>query len=541
LTLFERLVSCVLPRTEVSSPFASGMPRRLALAVASGLLLVLSFPKFGHGIVVFFAPVPLFVALSGVKPFRGFLLAYVTGVVSSVGLLYWTALVVIQFGGLPVFVAGAAMVLLCLVIGLFTGVVGWSVAALGSRWGGRALFAAPVFWVAMEMVRIHAFWEFPWCLVGYALHDHPCLIQIAALGGVPLVSLFIVTVSACLAHGVVAEKRQERLVALSLGPGLVLLVLAFGVWRMGQPVAEAGRIRVGLVQASIRQEMKWEPSLAWDHMGRHLRLTDEAASQGARLIVWPESSVPFSFDTHLPTGDLMRQTTRRLGAHIVFGNDDRGRLPQGRDLYHVGAKMVGPDGALELRYHKMYLVPFGEYVPMQRLLTLGGRFSARLVENVAEFSPGTKPVVGRIDGHPLGVSICYEAIFPSLARAFVSNGAELLVNITNDGWYGRTSAPYQHLAMARFRAVETGRYLVRAANTGITAVVDPRGRIVAKTALFDETVLVADVPWTRGTTPYSSFGDVFGWASVGLGTVLSAMVLLGRRDSRASVERQVLR
>ena len=142
----------------------------------------------------------------------------------------------------------------------------------------------------------------------------------------------------------------------------------------------------------------------------------------------------------------------------------------------MGAKMLDPQGAVVLRYHKMRLVPFGEYVPIQSVLTLGGRFSAKLVREVGEFTPGQEYAVGPVDGHPISAFICYEAIFPDLVREFAGGGAQLLVNITNDGWYGRTSAPYQHFAMAKFRAVENERYLVRAANTGITAVVDPHGR-----------------------------------------------------------------
>jgi len=503
--------------------------RRFTLAAVSGVLLVLSFPKFGNGIVAFFALVPLLVALRDASPWQGFLLGYVSGVVSSLGLVYWTALVVTQFGGMPLPVGIAVMVLLCLVLGLFPAVVGVVVASFGREFGSGALFLAPILWVATEMARVHTFWQFPWCLLGYALTDHPPLVQLAALGGIHLVSLFVATVSVLLAYGAIGEGKRGRGLALGAAPGLVLVVWALGTWRMGQPVTESGRIRVGLVQASIPQDIKWEPSYAWDHMGRHLRLTDEAAAEGATLVVWPESSVPFSFDGHASVGDLLRQTTARHSIHLVFGNDDHATGTGGKEVFFVGAKMIAPDGTLALRYHKMHLVPFGEYVPMQSILTLGGRFSARLVEAVSDFSPGTQAVVGRIDGHRLGVSICYEAIFPGLARDFVRNGAELLVNITNDGWYGRTSAPYQHMGMARLRAVETGRYLVRAANTGITAVVDPRGRVLAETTLFSETTLVSDVAWTDDITPYVRFGDVVGWACVALSVVLASAALRRRR------------
>jgi apolipoprotein N-acyltransferase len=197
--------------------------------------------------------------------------------------------------------------------------------------------------------------------------------------------------------------------------------------------------------------------------------------------------------------------------------------------------MLSPEGELVLRYHKMQLVPFGEYVPLQKVLTLGGRVTAKLVEQVADFTPGREAVVGEAFGHRLGGFICYESVFPHLVRRFTAGGAALLVNVTNDAWYGRTSAPYQHLAMTRLRAVENGRYLVRAANTGISAVVDPRGRLVATTALFDRTVLVTDVPLVQGETFYARHGDVFAWGAFGASLALTASVLVrGRGRARVA-------
>jgi apolipoprotein N-acyltransferase len=220
--------------------------------------------------------------------------------------------------------------------------------------------------------------------------------------------------------------------------------------------------------------------------------------------------------------EQVRRVTRENGIYLLFGNDDRERLDADRDRIYVGAKMLGPDGALALRYHKIRLVPFGEYVPLESVFTLGGRFSAKLVQEVGAFTPGRDFALGRVDGHPVAAFICYEAIFPDLVRGFAAAGAELLVNITNDGWYGYTSAPHQHFAMAVFRAVENERYLVRAANTGITAVVDPQGRVLESTRLFERTVLVRDVPLLAGTTFYTRHGDVFAWACLGVAVAVTA-------------------
>ena len=240
-------------------------------------------------------------------------------------------------------------------------------------------------------------------------------------------------------------------------------------------------------------------------------------------MAWPESALPFLFDGVPVVAQQMKDVVRQHGIYLLFGNDDREDAGDGRGKIWVGAKMLDPAGELVLRYHKIRLVPFGEYVPIQSVLTLGGRFSAKLVQEAGDFTPGDDYALGGVDGHPVAAFICYEAIFPDLVREFSARGAQLLVNITNDGWYGRTSAPYQHFAMAKFRAVENERYLVRAANTGISAVVDPRGRVLAQTRLFERTVLVHDVPLLAGSTFYARRGDVFAWGCLGGAVALLAL------------------
>jgi len=295
-------------------------------------------------------------------------------------------------------------------------------------------------------------------------------------------------------------------------------------------------VRVGLVQGGVRQEDKWVPEYASANVGRHLQLTARAADAGARLVVWPESAVPFLFDDDDALAALLRDTVRRRGIYLFFGNDDLETLSSDERRIYVGAKLLDPSGGLVARYHKIQLVPFGEYVPLQPLFTLGGRFAAKLVQEVSDFTPGKEAATGLVDGHPVGGFICYEAIFPSLVRRFAAGGAELLVNVTNDAWYGTTSAPHQHLAMAAFRAIENRRYLVRAANTGITAVVDPRGRVLDPTRLFDTTVLVREVPFVAETTFYTRHGNVF--AQVCAALALALVAATSRRPSTRMGERR---
>lgn len=480
---------------------------------------------------------PLLVALHGASGWRAARLGYLAGAVSALGLLYWTALVVIQYGGLPLPAGVAIMCALCLAVALFPLLFGWATARLAATFGPAGLLGAPFLWVATELLRAHTFFEFPWCLLGYSQHAFLPVIQVASVTAVYGVSFVLVLFSSLLAYAAL-EKRPPRqraaLVTAALAAGGAW---AGGAWAMSRPVAETGRIVVGLVQGGVRQEDKWVPEYAEDNVDRHLELTAEAAARGARLVVWPESAVPFLYDRDARLAGRLRDAVRSHGVHLFFGSDDLEAPAAGERRIYVGAKLLSPEGRTTARYRKIQLVPFGEYVPLQRLFTFGGRFAAKLVQEVSDFTPGTEAATGEVDAHRVGGYICYEAIFPSLVRRFPAAGAELLVNVTNDAWYGTTSAPYQHLAMAAFRAVENRRYMVRAANTGITAVVDPWGRVLEPTRLFDRTVLVREVPFVAETTFYTRHGDLFARACAAIALALvtgSFTGSLARRSGRAS-------
>jgi apolipoprotein N-acyltransferase len=497
-----------------------------ALAALSGVLLALSFPKFGHWVVAWVALAPLLVSVAAAPSGRiAFRRGYLAGAVSSMGLVYWTEAVVVQFGGLPLVVGLVVMTLLCLALALFPSLFAWVLWRWLRRFGRPALLLAPVAWVATEILRAHTLFRFSWCLLGYSQHENVAFIQIARFGAVYLVSAVVAASSAVLAYLALERDPRARAAASASLAVLLLAVSSYGSAVLAGPIRTTGRIKVGLVQAAILQGEKWDPALAWRNIDRHVALTEQAADQGARLVVWPESAVPFLFDRNPTVAAQLRELAQARRIHLLFGNDDREEAPGGGYRMFVGAKMLDPTGGLVLRYHKIRLVPFGEYVPMQPLLTVGGRFAAKLVDQVADFTPGREHVTAPVDGHPIGATICYEAIFPDVVRGFVQGGAELLVNVTNDAWYGRSSAPHQHLSMAAFRAVENGRYLVRAANTGISAVVDPRGRIVERTALFEPAVLVRDVPFVAGTTFYARHGDLFAWSCFALAAALTALTL----------------
>ena len=240
-------------------------------------------------------------------------------------------------------------------------------------------------------------------------------------------------------------------------------------------------------------------------------------------MVWPEAATPFAFQNDPPAGRRVRQVARDTGVHLLLGTNHT--RYDGAPRYYNAAVMVDTAGATTGIYAKQHLVPFGEYVPLRRLLF----FVSPLVESVGDFSPGPGPRTLSMDGVPVGAAICYEIIYPDLVRGFVTRGSRLLTTLTNDAWYGRTAAPHQHFQQATMRAIELGRYLVRAANTGISGVVDPYGRVVASTPLFERHVLAADVRLLDVRTVYSRTGDVLAYACV----VITALALWGSFRRRA--------
>lgn len=430
-----------------------------------------------------------------------------TGFVGYAGVVYWTRTAMVAYGGLsrPV----SLLVLLALIgyLALFTTVFG-GLAALSCRWAGpQAVVATPVLWVGCELARNYPWGGFPWCLLGYSQVGVLPVVQLASVTGIYGVSLLLVLVNAVIAYALTGPGRKRVLSAGFPVAVLLGLVLTFGFRELRTPLPEPS-FPVAAVQGNVLQENKWEPDHAVRIFARHIELSWRGVERGARLIVWPESSTPFHFDGTPRLAEHMKRFAREAQVYLLFGSDDYEQDAEGYRAYN-GAKLITPKGDIHLRYRKNILVPFGEYVPNQELFF----FAEKLTDGVSDFSPGQEVLVADVEDGKLGVFICYEAIFTELVRQFVGKGAGLLVNVTNDAWFGRSSAPYQHLEMAIARAVETRRYLVRAANTGITAIVDPYGRILARSELFVPDVVFGKVSFRNDETLFVRYGNVIGHAS----------------------------
>ena len=463
---------------------------------------------------------PLLVALHRGSLTRAFFLGLVTGAVYFTGTIYWTTEVMAVFGQLKFFVAVLINAALVAYMSLFTALFAVVMRRLVVRLGSAALPAAPLVWVSTELGRTYLFTGFPWVLLGYSQMKVLPVAQLASIFGVYGVSALVATVSAAAAVIVVRSDRR-RFIPLAVALLLVMAVAGWGSLRLNaSALTRTGEpLRVGILQGNVNQAEKWDRKRADDIFADYVKKTEEAIAAKAQVVVWPESSTPFSFEDDIQATAQLRELVRRSGVPLLLGSDQIEHGPSNK--YYNAAFLTRPDGSTAGVYRKMHLVPFGEYVPMKEVFF----FAAPLVEAVSDFSPGETGVLLPLKGHPVSTAICYEVVYPALVRAFVQSGSELLFTITNDAWFGRTSAPYQHFEQAAMRAIENGRYLVRAANTGISGVVDPYGRVLAESGIFEPAVMVEEVRFVSARTIYTRIGDAFPYASV---LVTLALLVLAR-------------
>ena len=451
------------------------------------------------------------------------MLGLLTGVIYFTGTLYWITRVMARYGDLQVWVAvlvnGVLVAYLSVFPALFALIVRRTVLCLGRR----ALIAAPVVWVATEFGRNFPFGGFPWVLLGYSQVTVLPIAQFASVFGVHGVSMLVASVSTVLAMSAdprvrTADARRTArrfaafvpLFAVSVG---LLMVAVWGARRVAS--AELTRsgdpVRVGLIQGNVSLEERSEAERRPAIFANYLAMSRQAIREGAEFVIWPESATPFQFENDVPAAAQIRALAQQARVTILLGSDQVEPPNHGLPTrYYNSAFIVRKDGTTGGAYRKMHLVPFGEYVPAKSLFF----FAAPLVEAVSDFSAGDTATLLPVDGHNASTAICYEVIYPDLVRRFVVEGSELLTTITNDAWFGATSAPYQHFEQASMRAIEEGRYLVRSANTGISGIVDPYGRVLERTPIFQSAVTVGEARFLTASTFYARHGEVLTYASV---------------------------
>lgn len=487
--------------------FGSITRRDYLLAVVSGVLLALSFPKAELSFLSWIAFVPLFVACGQKSARKAARLGFVAGVAAYAGILYWINIVVTTYGKLPLPVSILVYLMLVVYLAAFFAVLCYLMRRAEER-GIPVVLSFPILWVGLEYLRSFLLTGFPWASLGYSQYRILPLIQVADLTGVYGISFLIALANAVafLLLKRFAGKGSESVYALRSTVVLILMlaaVLVYGSIRLRAPETGAP-VKVSLIQGNIDQGIKWDPAFMEATIAIYERLTRQAAAAGTDLVVWPESAAPFFFQEESPESYRIRALAKGIQGALLFGSPAY-EDGEGRRRYFNSAFLVSPQGNVLGRSDKVHLVPFGEYVPLARLLP----FVHKLVAGVGDFSPGESITPLDTSKGKVGVLVCFEGIFPDISRSYVRAGAGMLVNITNDAWYGRSSAPYQHLSMSVLRAVENRVPLVRAANTGITAIIDRNGRISQSTGLFQEAYLNGLVRPGAGGTVYTRFGDVF--------------------------------
>jgi apolipoprotein N-acyltransferase len=478
-------------------------PWRIILSsILAGLLLALAYPRPDFAAIAWVALVPLCLCLQA----RPFWSGFAAGVGFFGLVLYWLNIVMVTFGNLHPLLSLLCYLVLVAYLSLFFAGVTWGTDYLCRRLNLSRALIFPVLWVALEYLRAHVLTGFPWALLGYSQQSWLQAIQSADLFGVYGISYLIALVNVTIALVIVSlrEHRPMPRLAVTLSILLFSANLLYGAITLQQnPVDRERTLTTTLVQGNIDQSIKWDPAFVQSTVDRYRDLSLEAVREyKSELIVWPESATPFYYQDQSPLGEEVRQVAIGSQAALLFGSPAYEKRADGRWHFLNSAFLLGPQGETLGRSDKVHLVPFGEYVPLKKVLP----FVNKLVEGIGDFSAGIiKPLHLGVDR--IGILVCYEGIFPELARAYVNQGSDLLVNVTNDAWYGHSSAPFQHLSMARFRAIENRIWLVRAANTGISAFIDPTGQISGATPIFVTLSTTAKVGLGSRPTLYRSIGD----------------------------------
>jgi len=497
--------------------------RSMSLAAVSGLLLVVAFPSFNLPYLAWMALVPLCLALAGQTVKNGFLLGGLAGLVFFAGTVHWVTNSVHFYGGVPLIPASLITLLLCLYLALYPALFGAALARLGAERFPWLFISAPALWTALELARTYIFSGFPWSLLGYSQYRVLPLIQMADITGVYGVSFLIVMVNAALAGFIIDRRKFSGLIVAVL---TMAVVVTYGYLRLNAPYTP-GQITISVVQGNIDQDKKWDPAFQSEVISIYKRLTREALKQHPELVIWPETTTPFYFtgnngaDRAL-TADLIA-FTRSSRVPLLFGSPTYERGPNRSVQLRNSAFLLTPQGKIDAVYHKLHLVPFGEYVPLKSVLF----FVDKMVQAIGDFQAGNEYTVMTVPARGANVTlctvICYEIIFPDLVRRFVDNGASVITTITNDAWFGRTAAPYQHFSMAVFRAVENRVPVARAANTGISGFIDSKGNILETSAIFTEACLTRAIAPGGRKTFYTAHGDLFAYACLAISLLLLAV------------------
>ena len=504
---------------------------RFVAAALSGVLLAFSFPGVSWGWLAFIALTPLIIAVPRARSRReAFLLGWLGYSVAWLINLPWVVIVMSRYGGLPQSVGIALFIALSVWLGLYGGVFALIVRSLKLRHSVLPWLLVPATWIALEYARSYILLGSPWHLIGGALIDLTPLVQPARWLGPYGLGFLVVLVSTLLAWIVASADTTRRRIAA--GSATVVLLAAWMVTgsillnRQAAQMRAEKQFTAALLQPNITQEMRWDERNLSELFQRMARMTEEGFEADADVVVWPESTLPLEFFGDAAFRGYVEGTSRVHNGDIILGSVARDAAAPEK-LWN--AAYLVSRGETTGRYDKLRLVPFGEYVPLRKMLF----FAEKLVRAVGEFQFGTNefPLIGKFK---YGPAICYEVVYPRIPATQVANGAEVLVTITNDAWFGRSAAPRQHLNQARMRSVETDRYFLRAATTGISALIDPAGRLVGELDMEQQGMVVGKFSPRQSRTAYVRFGDWPAWFSIAAVIITLIYRIVGHRLSITS-------
>jgi apolipoprotein N-acyltransferase len=528
-------MSAVVASNEAASPPAATRPLALSgrvsalLAIASGLLYFLAFPGVDLWPLGFVGLVPLIVALRGQSPRRALWLGWLAGFTMTMCGFYWLLNMLETFSGFPLPLCVLFMAILCAYQAGRIGLLGW-LYARAERHGWPPALAFAVAFAASEQ----AFpLLFPWSYAA-TVHQLPALLQVAEIGGPILVALTLVAINLAVAELVLSrlEGRRPRHQSVALLAAVPVVSALYGAVRIIQvdaAVAAAAPAEVGLVQANMSLFGKRRDKQ--EGLRRHHKLTRQLLQKGKLdLVVWSETSVMSAIPESAAEKEIPEKISSKLDIPALFGavltrpvQDVRGKV------YFNSAVLTNRKGKVVGRYDKQFLLAFGEYLPLGETFPILYQWSP----NSGRFTHGKSMLPLTVGGHQIATFICYEDIVPGFVNEIVRAGEpDLLANLTNDAWFGDTTEPWIHLALSKLRAIEHRRFFVRSTNSGVSAFIDPVGRVLAHTETFQEQALRARLAWMRGTTAYEVLGDVPWWLAVLLAGALAFIYRPGSEDRR---------
>ncbi len=491
----------------------------IILCFILGALLVLIFPPFDFFPLAWVALIPLLISLEGKTVKTSFFLGTLTGFLCFIGTVYWIYNSMYFYGRVPAVISVFIVITLCLYLGLYVGIFSVLFNYLTRYSRFPALFIAPVLWVTLEFLRTYAFTGFPWSVIGYSQYKFLTLIQIADITGVYGVSFLVVALNGAIFDVFHWPKKFSRMPLFERWPmtvgllflGFILVLsLSYGMWRLSTD-EQGQKIRASVIQGNIDQDKKWDIHYQREILDIYKGLTRTASEFSPDLIIWPETALPFSFGSDEPLSAEVREFQKASGIYLLSGSILVKDVKDNKNILSNSAVLLSPEGEIQSVYDKIHLVPYGEYVPLRKFLP----FIEKLVVGIGDFTAGQEHTVMHMLPAKISTLICYEIIFPGLVRKFAEKGANLFVSITNDAWFGRSSAPYQHFSMTVLRAVENRVPVLRAANTGISGFIDAKGNIKRKSKIFVKDALTEDIRLgSFEKSFYAKYGDLFAFLCI---------------------------